>query len=554
VGILESWKLGPSEVLALVGAGGKTTLLRAVASAYEREGAVPLLTTTTQVWAPEPGERACVTAGSPGDLVRRVREELAREGEGKDRGSSQGATGEGSSSPEGLSSGQASSSRGAPGRGFWVGRSVSADGKLQGIPPEWTRRLRDIPGVEAVLVEADGAAGRSLKAPAPWEPVLPAAVTTVVAVAGLDAQGASLDGDKIHRREEVERVLGPDSGEGRGKNSARPCGRRVAPCEIPAVLLRGYQKHTPPSARLLLFLNKEDEHPVDPGLEQAASGTPVEVWCGSARALAGGEAGGESIHPGGRHDREQGAALRVLRKLEPAPVAVIAAAGMATRMGGEKVLASLGAGTVLGRVVRTALSCSWLERIVVVAGDGAEAMEEALRTELSGRGSGKRFEFRDRLHVVINSRPEQGLASSLRVGVTSAGSPGPILVLLGDQPLVRVETLDAIWAAARGRPRAAVVGLAEEREEADAEGLKEESQGWAGRGGRGVRPPVLLHRSLTPQLLELEGDQGARGILQRYSGRVAGVVRGEEEALDVDTPAQLDFVRAFVEEDGRAGV
>jgi len=128
------------------------------------------------------------------------------------------------------------------------------------------------------------------------------------------------------------------------------------------------------------------------------------------------------------------------------------------------------------------------------------------------------------------------------------------LVLLGDQPLVRVETLDAIWAAARGRPRAAVVGLAEEREEADAEGLKEESQGWAGRGGRGVRPPVLLHRSLTPQLLELEGDQGARGILQRYSGRVAGVVRGEEEALDVDTPAQLDFVRAFVEEDGRAGV
>src|SRR5680860_1875165 len=274
VGILESWKLGPSEVLALVGAGGKTTLLRAVASAYEREGAVPLLTTTTQVWAPEPGERACVTAGSPGDLVRRVREELAREGEGKDRGSSQGATGEGSSSPEGLSSGQASSSRGAPGRGFWVGRSVSADGKLQGIPPEWTRRLRDIPGVEAVLVEADGAAGRSLKAPAPWEPVLPAAVTTVVAVAGVDAQGASLEGDKVHRWEEVERVLGPDSGEGRGKNSAqrgggsvprcgdsaRPCGRRVAPCEIPAVLLRGYQKHTPPSARLLLFLNKKDEH------------------------------------------------------------------------------------------------------------------------------------------------------------------------------------------------------------------------------------------------------------------------------------------------------
>lgn len=487
-GILEAWGLGPSEVVALVGAGGKTTLLRALASAYEREAAVPVLTTTTQVWAPGPGDRPCVTAESEEELGKRVRAQLSREG-----------------GP-------------LPRRGLWVGRGVDANGKLEGIPPSWARSLRDVPGVGAVLVEADGAARKPLKAPAPWEPVIPRGATTVVAMAGLDAQGALLDSEHVHRVEEVGRALGLDTGsrspEGTGgRSGGEPDGRRVPSLQIPNILVCGYRRHVPSSARFLLFLNKADEYPVPPGLEQAVREGDVEVWCGSARVLGGGAEGA----------REE-SALRALRGPEARPVAVITAAGAATRMAGEKVLAPLGAGTVLGRVVRTVLRCSRVRRIIVVAGDDGGKTEKALRAELPGE------DFR----VVTNHHPELGLASSLQIGVAAAGGPGPVLVLLGDQPLVGVETLDAIMAAARGNPRAAAVGLAEEAE--------------GGRGGGRVRPPVLLHRSLTPQLLELEGDQGARSILRRYCDQVIGVTGSAEEALDVDTPAQLETARALVEE------
>ena len=47
-----------------------------------------------------------------------------------------------------------------------------------------------------VLVEADAPRGRSLKVPAPHEPVIPASTTLVVVVCALDALGQPLDEDR----------------------------------------------------------------------------------------------------------------------------------------------------------------------------------------------------------------------------------------------------------------------------------------------------------------------------------------------------------------------
>ena len=56
------------------------------------------------------------------------------------------------------------------GRATLLGRRVRED-KLEGVPPE---RVDELSGeADLVLVEADGARGRSLKVPAAHEPVLP---------------------------------------------------------------------------------------------------------------------------------------------------------------------------------------------------------------------------------------------------------------------------------------------------------------------------------------------------------------------------------------------
>ncbi len=59
-----------------------------------------------------------------------------------------------------------------------------------------------------LLIEADGARGRSLKAPAPHEPIVPPFADLVVSVAGLDVVGMPLDEQYVHRVDRVRQVLG----------------------------------------------------------------------------------------------------------------------------------------------------------------------------------------------------------------------------------------------------------------------------------------------------------------------------------------------------------
>ena len=62
------WRLGPSEVIALVGAGGKSSLMEALARDYEAEGARVVLTTTTKIRPPT--ERPFVAVTSAETLAR----------------------------------------------------------------------------------------------------------------------------------------------------------------------------------------------------------------------------------------------------------------------------------------------------------------------------------------------------------------------------------------------------------------------------------------------------------------------------------------------------
>ena len=64
-----------------------------------------------------------------------------------------------------------------------------------------------------ILVKADGARSRWLKAPADDEPQLPGSTTFVVPVASARAVGEPLDGDRVHRPEQVAAITALDPGE-----------------------------------------------------------------------------------------------------------------------------------------------------------------------------------------------------------------------------------------------------------------------------------------------------------------------------------------------------
>jgi probable selenium-dependent hydroxylase accessory protein YqeC len=116
--------------------------------------------------------------------------------------------------------------------------------KLIGVNPDVVTdfiRLAD-----SVLVEADGARTRSLKAPAPYEPVWPRSTSLAVAVVGIDAVGAPLAEEYIHRPDRVSAITG------------LALGQPVTPAVVAECVTHpeGLFARVPPHARRVLLINK----------------------------------------------------------------------------------------------------------------------------------------------------------------------------------------------------------------------------------------------------------------------------------------------------------
>ena len=117
-----------------------------------------------------------------------------------------------------------------------------------------------------VLVEADGAAGRSLKAHAPYEPVVSARADLVIAVIGVDCLGVPMDDEHVHRAELFRERL------------ARPAGALVTPEDVAAIVLHpeGYLARVSPSTRVFVFINKAATVQTHEQARQIARATAAE--------------------------------------------------------------------------------------------------------------------------------------------------------------------------------------------------------------------------------------------------------------------------------------
>jgi probable selenium-dependent hydroxylase accessory protein YqeC len=211
-GLLGPSGIGRGDVVAVAGAGGKTTLIYRVAAEARRAGLRVLVTATTHMGTLPEATTGPVFVEADGGV------------------------------PSGL---EAELSRG--GLATLLGRRVRPD-KLEGVRPE---RVDDLARcADLVLVEADGARGRSLKTPAEHEPVVPLSTTLLVVVAALDVLGQPLAEAHVHRLGLVAAAAG------------RAPGSMVDEDVVVAALREpsGYPSRVPPRARAGVFLNKAEGH------------------------------------------------------------------------------------------------------------------------------------------------------------------------------------------------------------------------------------------------------------------------------------------------------
>jgi probable selenium-dependent hydroxylase accessory protein YqeC len=200
-------------LVAVIGGGGKMTLLTALGVAWARAGGRPLLLSTTQISEHE-------EKGVPG--VRTVALPQAR-----------------SAWPQVTFLG---------GELLVVGRRGERPGTLDAIQSDEIPALAEGARADLVLVKADRAHGRSLKSREPGETSVPLDAALVIALAGLDVWGAELGPETVDGSERFAAESGMTPGE-RLEDDAFY--RALAD---PA----GYRAAVPPGARYLPFLNKAD--------------------------------------------------------------------------------------------------------------------------------------------------------------------------------------------------------------------------------------------------------------------------------------------------------
>ena len=192
----------------------------------------------------------------------------------------------------------------------------------------------------------------------------------------------------------------------------------------------------------------------------------------------------------------------------PRITAIVLAAGRSTRMGAtNKLVADVNGTPMVRRVVEAALA-SRAAPVLVVTGHMAAGVSSALAG----------------LDVTLVANPDYatGLASSLKAGIGALPpSCDGALIMLGDMPLIAPEHLDSLIAAFI--PDAIVVPMHE--------------------GGQGN--PVLWPSKFFPELLQLDGDAGAKRLIAAHAEGVREVDLGTDAIFaDIDTPGALAALRA----------
>lgn len=181
---------------------------------------------------------------------------------------------------------------------------------------------------------------------------------------------------------------------------------------------------------------------------------------------------------------------------------LVLAAGSSRRMGRPKQLLPVD-GQPLLALVTSRVCASQVGEVLVVLGGNAAEIQAAVDL--------------GRARVVLNPDHSVGMSSSLRAGVAALERDVQrVVIVLGDQPDVSAEIIDTLLNLHESSGLAAAA--------LSIDGL--------------LHPPVVLGRSLWPELATLEGDVGCRAVVRGRPEQVAALPYAGRTGhpVDIDTP------------------
>ena len=200
-----------AELICLVGGGGKTTTMFSLARELKDAGKKVLVTTTTNIASAEALQADTLIIGQ-----------------------------------ENISAFFPDTAAGAI--ICLAGKKLNHTGKLAGVSRELIDDIYQKRFFDCIIVEADGAKRRPVKAPADYEPVLPSRATMAIGVVGLDSLRKPITEEHVHRPELFCSIAAKHMGQIIDRS-----------CIIRLILSKkGLFKDVPAGCRKQVLLNKAD--------------------------------------------------------------------------------------------------------------------------------------------------------------------------------------------------------------------------------------------------------------------------------------------------------
>lgn len=187
---------------------------------------------------------------------------------------------------------------------------------------------------------------------------------------------------------------------------------------------------------------------------------------------------------------------------------ILLAAGGSSRFGTPKQLFIFEGKSLLRRAAERAAAAA--QTVVVVLGSNAK---EA-KTELGDLN----------INTCVNGNWAEGLSSSIRAGLDSILKIEPAIsgaaIVLCDQPFVTTEQIDHLIQHFRAADSLIV----------------------ASRYDETIGVPAVFSADLFDELCRLEGDKGARALIQKHISQVT-FIELPEAGIDIDTPDDIAKAR-----------
>lgn len=357
-----NFDLCQSELICFVGAGGKTTSMFKLAQELKGLGKRVLVTTTTAIFYPDKNDcdEIIVTDSRDFTMLNQAKKGI-----------------------------------------LVLGREISPNNKLLGFDREVIENIYKQGLFDYILVEADGAKRRPIKAPADHEPVIPVSTSKTIALIGLDCIQKRINSEYVHRPEIFARLTDSSLED---KINEEKIFRLITSKQ-------GLFKNVPEKCERYLLLNK-----LETKEREKAAYKIIDMLTKSKFKI----------------DAYLACNLLTNKYLEVLPRAfisgIIMASGFSKRMKQEKLILDINGIPLVERVIKAAVESGLDEIILIYKSNKVKILAEkyAVKTE-------------------YNSRSNLGQSEAIKLGVKSSNSKAAgFMFLTGDQAFITAEIINKV--------------------------------------------------------------------------------------------------------------